>query len=539
MELESLYIPATNRFASLYLQQEFPVTSFFHYTLTNPRLYEERMSDLTKRDFPRAELADIIAGYMKPFPMGSEVHASLEKLKGGAPVVIGGQQAGLLTGPLYTIHKVISIIKLAKEQEDKLNSPVVPVFWIAGEDHDYLEINHVFAEQNGKLAKLGYPERANDKRMTSEFVFEKSTMIKWVRQIIHHFGETEFTKGLLHHLEHAIENAETVVDFFSTIIMSLFKDYGLLIIDSAYPPLRKLEKPYFLHLLEGSSSITKKVKAQQEIILERGFPLAIETKDHAANLFITENGERILLEREGNEFKGKNGELTYTLKQLEEILQSEPHRFSNNVVTRPMMQEWLFPTLAFVAGPGEIAYWGELKKAFEWAGISMPPIVPRLNLTFLERDVSRNLQELNLSLKEVLTEGTEKDRQQYWESVKDKSFDASIDAAEEDLIASYEKIFIKAENLDKGLESIIDKNLAFHRQQFGFLRLKAEQSIKKKNEVTLRKYDRIQSSLKPEGAPQERMWNLYYFMNRYGENFISELMSLPMEFDGNHKVIKI
>jgi bacillithiol synthase len=539
MELESLYIPATNRFASLYLQQEFPVTSFFHYTLTNPRLYEERMSDLKKRDFPRTALADIIEEYMKPFPMGREVLASLEKLRGGAPVVIGGQQAGLLTGPLYTIHKVISIIKLAKEQEDKLNSPVVPVFWIAGEDHDYQEINHVFTEHNGKLEKIGYPERANDKRMTSEFVYDKATMLKWIRQIIHHFGETQFTKGLLQHLEHAIETADTVVDFFSSIVMSLFKDYGLLIIDSAYPPLRKLEKPFFHHLLEGSNSITKEVKAQQETISEKGFPLAIEIKDSAANLFITENGERILLEREGNEFKGKNGEFTYTLKQLEEILHSEPHRFSNNVVTRPMMQEWLFPTLAFVAGPGEIAYWGELKKAFEWAGISMPPIVPRLNMTFVERDVCRNLAELKLSLQDVVTEGAEKDRQQYWESVKDESFDASIDEAEEALIASYEKIVNKAETLDKGLERVIEKNLSFHRQQFDFLRLKAEKSIKSKHEVTLRKYDRIQSSLKPEGAPQERTWNLYYFMNRYGENFISELMSLPMEFDGNHKVIKI
>ncbi|WP_329812592.1 bacillithiol biosynthesis protein BshC, partial [Streptomyces sp. GSL17-113] len=90
-----------------------------------------------------------------------------------AVVVIGGQQAGLLTGPLYTIHKVISIIKLAKEQERKLNHPVIPVFWIAGEDHDYQEINHVFVEQNGKLEKTGYPERLTDKRMASEFVFNK------------------------------------------------------------------------------------------------------------------------------------------------------------------------------------------------------------------------------------------------------------------------------------------------------------------------------------------------------------------------------
>ncbi|WP_240190018.1 bacillithiol biosynthesis cysteine-adding enzyme BshC [Bacillus sp. P14.5] len=497
------------------------------------------MRDLNNRDFPRHSLTEVIEGYMKPFPSSVQVEKSLKKLKENAVVVIGGQQAGLLTGPLYTIHKVISIIKLAKEQEEKLKYPVIPVFWIAGEDHDYQEINHVFVEQKGKLEKTGYPERASDKRMTSEVHFNKETMRKWVNQIIHHFGETEFTKGLLMSLEKSIAQSESIVDFFSSIIMSLFKEYGLLIIDSAYPPLRKLEKPFFRHLLEGSDILSEKVKDQQNTILEKGFPLTIEMKDNAANLFINENGERILLEREGDSFKGKNGEVQYTLGQLEEILDTEPHRFSNNVVTRPLMQEWLFPTLAFIAGPGEIAYWGELKSAFDWAGNKMPPIVPRLNLTILERDVKRNIEELNLSLDSVLKDGVERERVQYWESVKDEDLESRIGEAERMLMECYEGILPKACAVDKGLESIIEKNLSFHKQQFEYLRLKTNHSLQSKYQLQLGKYDRVESSLRPGGAPQERLWNLYYFMNRYGEGFVKELMKLPMEFDGKHKIINI
>ncbi|WP_421384454.1 bacillithiol biosynthesis cysteine-adding enzyme BshC [Bacillus salacetis] len=539
MELESLYIPATNRFASLYLQQEFPVTSFFHYNLTDSNLFGERVADLKKRDFPRADLAKVIEGYMRPLPSSKEVEISLGKLREDASVVIGGQQAGLLTGPLYTIHKVISIIKLAREQEEKLNSPVVPVFWIAGEDHDYQEINHVFTEHEGRLEKTGYPERSTDKRMASEFIYDKETMRKWVHQVIHHFGETEFTKDIMIDLEDAINRSGSIVEFFSSIIMSLFKDYGLLLIDSAYPPLRMLEKPFFLHLMEGSNTITSKVQNQQEIISHDGFPLTIEMKENAANLFLTVNGERVLLEREGDLFRGKNGEIYYSQGQLEEVLNAEPHRFSNNVVTRPLMQEWLFPTLAFIAGPGEIAYWGELKQAFEWAGFKMPPIVPRLNLTIVERDISKHIEELGLDLENVLKNGVEKDKQQYWNSVKDITLETNIDAAEKELMKSYEEIIPRAAGIDKGLESIIEKNLAFHRQQFEYLRLKANQSLKTKYDVKLGKYDRVQTSLKPEGSPQERLWNLYYFMNRYGLDFIKELMELPMEFDGKHKVIKI
>ncbi|MGM0844498.1 MAG: bacillithiol biosynthesis cysteine-adding enzyme BshC [Bacillota bacterium] len=539
MELESLYIPATNRFASLYIQQEHPVTSFFHYNLNDPELYPNRIQDINKRDFPRNSLAEVIEGYMKPFPSSAEVEKSLKKLKEDGVVVIGGQQAGLLTGPLYTIHKVISIIKLAQEQEKKLDNPVIPVFWIAGEDHDYQEINHVFVEKNGKMEKTGYPERATDKRMTSEFTFNKETMRKWAGQVIHHFGETEFTNGLLMSLDDAIDRSESIVDFFSSIIMSLFKDYGLLIIDSAYPPLRKLEKPFFHHLLEGSEIVSKKVKEQQNTISESGFPLTIEMNDKAANLFINEKGERILLEREGEVFRGKNGEISYTLGQLLELLDIQPHRFSNNVVTRPLMQEWLFPTLAFIAGPGEIAYWGELKRAFEWVGNKMPPIVPRLNLTILERDVKRNIDELSLSLDSVLADGVEGEKHQYWESVKDEDLESRVDDAERRLMESYEGIMLKASSVDKGLESIIEKNLAFHKLQFDYLRLKTNHSLQSKHQLQLGKYDRVESSLKPGGAPQERLWNLYYFMNRYGEGFVQDLMELPMEFDGKHKVISI
>jgi bacillithiol synthase len=539
MELESLYIPATNRFASLYLQQESPVTSFFHYNIADSNLFEDRITELKKRDFPRTELAEVIEGYMKPFPSSKEVEISLGKLKENASVVIGGQQAGLLTGPLYTIHKVISIIKLAREQEAELKSPVVPVFWIAGEDHDYLEINHVFTEHQGKLEKTGYPERVPEKKMTSEFIYDKETMRKWVRQVIYHFGETEFTKEIILDLEDAISRSASIVDFFSSIIMSLFKDYGLLLIDSAYPPLRKLEKPFFLHLMEGSSTITQKVKDQQKLIGGEGFPLTIDIKNNAVNLFITVNGERILLERDGDFIRGKNGEIHYTQSQLEDILHAEPYRFSNNVVTRPLMQEWLFPTLAFIAGPGEIAYWGELKQAFEWAGFKMPPIIPRLNLTILERDISKNMEELGLVLDGVLKYGLEKEKQQFWDSVKDLTLEESIDAAEKELMKSYEKIIPQAAGIDKVLENIIEKNLAFHKEQFEYLRLKANKSLKSKYEVNLGKYDRVQASLKPEGSPQERLWNLYYFMNRYGMDFIKELMELPMEFDGSHKVVKI
>src|SRR6476659_9856380 len=143
MEIVNLSLPATNRFASNYLKQSTEIQPFFHYRFDQLSDDLERLAELKHRSFPRKEISRHIEAFMERFPTSPSIKHSIEKLKqDNSVVVIGGQQAGILTGPLYTLHKVISIIKLAEEKEKVLNVPVVPVFWIAGEDHDYQEVNH-------------------------------------------------------------------------------------------------------------------------------------------------------------------------------------------------------------------------------------------------------------------------------------------------------------------------------------------------------------------------------------------------------------
>ncbi|MCP3741731.1 bacillithiol biosynthesis cysteine-adding enzyme BshC [Rossellomorea sp. BNER] len=539
MELESLYIPATNRFASLYLQQQEPVTTFFDYNIIDKNVYQNRLGDLSNREFPRAALVDCIEEYMSIYPQSSEVKHSLEKLRSDAVAVVGGQQAGLLTGPLYSIHKIISIIKLAQKQEKELGVHVVPVFWIAGEDHDYLEINHLFIEENDSMKKVGYPERILEKKMASDIHYSKDQMEKWVNDILKWFGESKFTKDVQVSLKEAISNTNTIVEFFSYIIMSLFKDYGLLIIDSAYSPLRKLEKPYFSQIIEGQSLITDSLLSQQKNIQQQGFENLIDISEDAVNLFLNEGNERFLLEWKGGAYRLKNHTIQYSSLELANILSQTPERFSNNVVTRPLMQEWLFPTLAFIAGPGEIAYWGELKEVFKWAGMKMPPIIPRLNITILERDVEKYMNDLEISSEDALINGVKDRKAQFFMNAKEGNLDGELEKVEEFLLHSYKTIRGEALKIEKGLEPLIEKNLNFHLEQITFLKRKAEKSTVQKHNVVFRKFDRIQNSLKPNGGPQERTWNIYYFFNHYGFGFIDELLQLDYDFDGTHKLIRI
>ncbi|WP_335870512.1 bacillithiol biosynthesis cysteine-adding enzyme BshC [Bacillus sp. 2205SS5-2] len=539
MELEKFSIPATNRFASLYLHQEKPVTDYFHYDLSQSSLYEQRVKDLEMRDFQRRKLAKCIEDYMNPFPSSEKVNDSLRKLKTNGVVVIGGQQAGLLTGPLYSIHKIISIIVLAKQQEQALNVPVIPVFWIAGEDHDYQEINHVFAFDEGKSFKLSYPESNLEKQMVSSLEFDKDKMSNWIRSVFEHFGETFYTNDLLKFIEVAIESTTSIVDLFSYIVMELFKDEGLLIIDSANPSLREIEAPFFRQLLEKHSAITGKLLLQQTQIQDDGFQPMIEASKQSMNLFVQHKGERLLLEMTPNGGVGKNTQINWSMDQLRLLLEESPHMFSNNVVTRPLMQEWLFPTLAFIAGPGEIAYWGELKKSFEEMDLKMPPIVPRQNITFVEREIQQLLRELDKEADLVIRDGLKKDKAAFIGSIKDEELQTYLDQTKQFLAQQYENITLRAETIEKGLIPLVEKNLAIHLNQLHFLENKIEKSILFREKVVLDKYDRITAALLPEDAPQERVWNVFYFLNKYGESFVTDLLDLPYTWDGTHNLIHV
>jgi bacillithiol biosynthesis cysteine-adding enzyme BshC len=544
MEMLNLSLPANNRFATDYLAQTPDIQQFFHYRYQEASDYIERVEELKKRSFLRQEVAEHIELFMDRFPSSPQVNHSIEKLKNeDSVVVIGGQQAGVLTGPLYTIHKVISIIVLANQKEKELGIPVVPVFWIAGEDHDYMEVNHVFAEVDKRIKKVTYPEVVFEKKMVSDIRIDKVKCFTWVEKIIETFGETDHTKELLSFAHKAIEQSETFVDFFAFIIMEMFKEFGLLIIDSGNKKLRSLESSFFIRQITDNKKMTEVVFNQQQKLKQFGFSQAIEINENAANIFYYDEvtQSRILLEfqPENNLFVGKNGSIQFSFDTLIEIASGQPERLSNNVVTRPLMQEWLFPTLAFIAGPGEIAYWSELKQVFEHFQIKMPPIVPRLNITLLERSVETDIHELGWDLNEVIRDGITKLRALFIDSVKDPDLAQHFLYLKMELTKQYHSILAKSEPIDKGLLPLIKKNEAILLKQIQFIETKIEESIEKKHEVILQKMDRVGNSLRPSGSPQERVLNPFYFFNKYGFGLVGQLTKLDYQFDGNHKVIKI
>lgn len=544
MEILNLSLPATNRFASGYLKKEPEIMSFFDYKYGDTVEDNNRLVELQNRTFPREILADHIEIFMQRYPTSPKVKESLAKFKEThSTVVIGGQQAGILTGPLYSIHKVISIIKLAEEKEKELNIPVIPVFWIAGEDHDYHEVNHVYVPSEQKLVKKVYPERMMQKKMVSDIGLDPEPCLVWAKEVIEMLGEAEYTQEIQNFITLAIKKSRNFVDFFAFIIMELFKEKGLLIIDSGNPELRRIEKNVFISLIEEHQAISNALHSQQMEISQSGFPLTIEPSLNSANLFYYEEkfNERLLLEyhNENQMFMSKNKTAAFTSEELLQIANDYPERLSNNVVTRPLMQEYLFPTLAFIAGPGEIAYWAELKKVFDIFDMKMPPIVPRLNFTFIERAVESDINDLDLTIEEVLEAGTASAVTNFFSTVKDAELDEQFSHMKVQVSQQYKIIEEKLASFDRGLLPLLAKNESKLLEQIDFMQTKIDHSIQQRHAFTFQKFNRIENALRPNGVPQERIWNIFYFLNKYGFSIIDDLMKLPLAFDGLHKVIKL
>jgi bacillithiol biosynthesis cysteine-adding enzyme BshC len=334
-----------------------------------------------------------------------------------------------------------------------------------------------------------------------------------------------------------LEKADSFTDFFASFLNHFFQEEGLLYIDAADPGLRKYESPYFQEMIVNAEAINQSVM-ETEAGLAGDYGTAIGAEPEAANLFITVNGERILLYREGGRFVGKGTNISYTTEELLDIAKNNPEWLSNNVVTRPLMQEKVFPVLAFVGGPGEIAYWAALKGAFRIVGLEMPIVMPRLNLTLVNRKVQNLLKKYKLSVPEVMVNRKVSEmRIDLMDSIREKEAESLIEEAKQGLEASYKEIRAAFSAISGGLTPLVEKNLQLHLKQLTFLKNKLEDEVIFQNSTQFAHFDLLELELLPNGGFQERIFSAFPYMNDYGGDLVHRLLELDLDYNKNHKII--
>ena len=536
MKLSILALPEQHKVMHSYNNDLDFIHRYFDYE-NKESSFTQRVEELSKRPFNRRGVAETVRQFMEPFGISEIAERHIEELGENAVTVIGGQQAGILTGPLYSVHKAITVILLAKKQREALGIPVVPIFWVAGEDHDLNEINHVYSEMDGRVTKEQIQDKFVLKLMASDATFNQTEMSRFVTSIFSKFGETSYTKPLLDEVLKTIKKEATFTGFFVRLMNGLFADEGLLFLDSAFKPLRELESDYFCMLINESETIAKSIFEMEQQFEQDGFGKPLEAQEDASHLFYVHETGRALLTRRNGYFVNDSAGLRFSEGEMLEIAKGTPWLLSNNVSTRPLMQDLVFPVLAFVGGPGEITYWAVLKEAFHALDIKMPVIVPRMSLTLVSRKAQTALKEKSFTIEEVMTGEVALARHEFIEGLRDDRFEEAVNMAEKKLAAEYEKIGLLIGEEETMMQELLQKNLQFHTSQFKYIKEKSEDAQLIKHEVAVRAYDNIETELVPNDGLQERVYTPYGYLNSYGPTLIQDLLRLPFEMDGTHKVV--
>ncbi|MFY0517021.1 bacillithiol biosynthesis cysteine-adding enzyme BshC [Lysinibacillus sp. UGB7] len=536
MKLESIQVPVKNRVLADYWSPNTAIHTFFEYEYSDVS-FKRRVKYLEQQVRDPQKLTAIIRQFMEPLGLSEKAQEHLQQLEQGAVAVVGGQQAGVLTGPLYSVHKAISVITLAKEQSEKLQRAVVPVFWIAGEDHDLEEINHTYTMQGVELKKRAYSERSRRKTMASTTSLNKESMMQLINTIMKDFGETVYTEGLIKQLVDALNKSETFTDFFARLMNQLFKEEGLLIIDAADVNFRQYESEYFAQIINHSEEIARLVTEKEAEFERVGYDKPILATNEAANLFYVKDGERHLLERRQQQFVNFAANIKLSREELLAIAKDHPEQLSNNVVTRPLMQEMALPVLAFVGGPGELAYWATLKDAFSVLGLQMPIFAPRLNITIITRQVEQLLRENSLSVENVWEGKALQLKEHFIAEVQDDEAKRQIQAMQQLLLEQYEAFEAYLIEQQISLEKILMKNKENHLKQFDYMQQKIEQTVLSKHETTIRKFMKLQNELYPNEGFQERCYNPYQYMNEFGPRLIDEMLGKTYSIGNHHYLL--
>lgn len=470
--------------------------------------WRAKLAEVSAR-FGRAE-RERAAAALTPTSPGAAERLRRFVDQGGA-MVTTGQQTGLFTGPLYTIHKILTTIRLAEALEHALGVVVLPVFWAASEDHDFAEVNHAHAvDADGALqtirvaATSPIPVPMSEMRLGDDIVVAMED-----------FASTVLAAGgdgaALDSLRAAYRPGATVADAFRDAIVSLFGGFDLLVTDAADPALKAASAEVLLAELANAAEHERLIAAQTEALKAAGYSSQVTLVENATNVFWHGPAGRERLQRDGDGFVAPEARRRFSLDELRGLLAADPRALSPNVFLRPVVESTVFPTLSYVGGPAETAYFAQIRPLFAALGIRTPVVFPRFGATITPDAVDGTRQRLGITDAELRRPAHE-----LWDAVARRHVPAEvwdrIEAIQRGLIEQFGGLIDAAGAIDPNLTNAVGGR----RNRALLETARAERTIvrhfKQRNGDLARETSRVRNHLRPLGIPQERALTVYQYL---------------------------
>lgn len=540
LKVTPLYEPILRSLSERYRQQDSATISLFGAHPARPDDWHRRAEQLDRDGAGRADRAQV-AEALRRYQNGWTIHPAAQRsldllAQPDSLAVVGGQQAGLFGGALLIFYKALTVVQTARYAEQQLGRPVVPVFWIAGEDHDFDEANHVFVQGADGGTRRIRVERPNGSRQAvSRTLLSAADWEAALAELADTLPDTEFKADLLERLKAHVADSPTLSLAFARLLADWFGPDGLVLLDADDPGLRALEGPMFRALIERSGELEQALGQGERAVGDLGFPLQAETAPGSANLFLHHEQGRLLLFKEEGRFFDRKRLVSLEPRELLAMTEESPDRLSTNALTRPLMQDYLLPVLAAVLGPSEMAYWGVLGPAFRAFGMQMPVLVPRQSFTYLEPSVAKLLDKYSLTPEQAISQWEEMKTR--WLASQDRwDLAGTFSAARERFLQIYAPVMETVSSLQPALAKLSESNRDKILEQIAYLENRSLDALTKQHETAIRQWDRIRSSLSPGGKPQERLYGTLHFWNRYGPAWLDAWMDVPFDAAGSHRL---
>ena len=476
----------------------------------------------------RARLAGALRAYATRLGAPEATFGALERLEHPqSRVVVTGQQTGLLLGPTYGLSKAVTAVNLARQlsTEDK---PVVPLFWLASQDHDSAEIDHAtLLDLSESLVRLSValPSGVPAGRIP----FEPG----WLGTLMESLNALEakdaYRDEVLDLLRESAAHAETYADLFGALLYRLLGDQGLVLINPLEPATAPLFAPVLEAELRAPLRSSQAINEAAERLKGLGIAPQLGRGEDATNLFLEEAGKRALLRFDGGAFYTESAR--YSREDLENLLKREPGRLTPAAGLRPVTQDAALPTAVTVVGPGELRYFAQLRGVYEAHGVPMPLIWPRMNVTVLEPPASRIMEKFGLTLKDLENFDAVRRRILLGLHGHKEAFDEAAGTLEESMQALLKHV----REIDPTLLRTVARGDSLLQATLERLRRKSGDALAKQDDIYARQLARVERHLLPGGVPQERILSPFSFFLKFGvDNVVNAFLALPPE--GDHTV---
>jgi bacillithiol biosynthesis cysteine-adding enzyme BshC len=504
---------------------------------TDPQAWRDAVARAQQHGRNRAALTAVLQSQQDERGAPAAARAAAAQLAEPSSVaVVTGQQAGAFGGPLFTVLKALTALQLARRTHDKQNVPAVAVFWVDAEDHDWEEVRRctvLDAEFQPRTVTLADLEGAGELPIAALTLDDR--VEQTIQELASALPQTEFASGVIDALRHAWRPGIGMARAFATWLEQLLGPYGLVVFESSDPAAKPLVAGVFSGELARPGHTASLAAAAGEQLAARGHAPQVAPQPDSVSLFSLDGGRRPI-RRVGDQYA--IGDRVVAIDALARDAAARPNDFSPNVLLRPIVQDTLFPTIAYVAGPSELAYLGQLRGVYEQFGVPMPLMFPRATVTLLDSGASKFLAKYGARLEDLQPQG-ESALNRLLQSQLPAAIEQSLREAADVIQQSMTRVADALPAIDPTLVGAARTTLGKMEHDLHALQNKIIHAAKRRDETLRRQFTRAQAQAFPHGHPQERTLAVVYFLTKYGPGLVDRLLEdLPLDL-GTHWVVTL